>query len=59
MKAFYKIVLLVLAISTLVAEEAAMAGKIEVGGSQGWDASTDFGTWASAQTFKVGDQLGK
>ncbi|QCE12412.1 Cupredoxin [Vigna unguiculata] len=29
-----------------------------VGGSQGWDASTDFKSWVSGQTFNVGDQLG-
>ncbi|KAF5765913.1 putative Phytocyanin domain, cupredoxin [Helianthus annuus] len=28
-----------------------------VGGKQGWDQSTDFDTWASGQTFKVGDTL--
>lgn len=32
--------------------------QIVVGGSQGWDESTDFKSWASSQTFKVGDQLG-
>lgn len=30
-----------------------------VGGKQGWDESTDFDSWASGQTFKVGDTLGK
>ncbi|KAM6549598.1 hypothetical protein CsatB_021274 [Cannabis sativa] len=33
------------------------AGQHVVGGSQGWEQSTDFDSWASAQTFKVGDQL--
>ncbi|PON61329.1 Cupredoxin [Parasponia andersonii] len=33
------------------------AAQHVVGGSQGWDESTDFDSWASAQTFKVGDQL--
>nr|XP_043616605.1 blue copper protein-like [Erigeron canadensis] len=28
-----------------------------VGGKQGWEESTDFDTWASGQTFKVGDTL--
>ncbi|XP_071710113.1 mavicyanin-like [Rutidosis leptorrhynchoides] len=28
-----------------------------VGGKQGWDESTDFDTWASGETFKVGDTL--
>lgn len=36
----------------------ALAATHAVGGSQGWDESTDFDTWASAQTFKVGDELG-
>lgn len=35
-----------------------LAAKHAVGGSQGWDESTDFDSWASAQTFKVGDELG-
>ncbi|KAK2360028.1 hypothetical protein P8452_64117 [Trifolium repens] len=35
----------------------AFAGQHVVGGSQGWDASTDFDSWVSGQTFKVGDQL--
>uniref|UniRef100_A0A6N2MS24 Phytocyanin domain-containing protein n=1 Tax=Salix viminalis TaxID=40686 RepID=A0A6N2MS24_SALVM len=26
-------------------------------GSQGWEESTDFSSWASGQKFKVGDQL--
>lgn len=36
----------------------ALAATHTVGGSQGWDESTDFDSWASAQTFKVGDELG-
>ncbi|KAJ4973788.1 hypothetical protein NE237_006962 [Protea cynaroides] len=28
-----------------------------VGGSQGWDVSADLSSWASGNTFKVGDQL--
>ncbi|KAM0932180.1 putative Phytocyanin domain, cupredoxin [Dioscorea sansibarensis] len=35
----------------------ALARKYEVGGDQGWDVSTDFTSWASSTTFKVGDQL--
>ncbi|CAI0457581.1 unnamed protein product [Linum tenue] len=35
----------------------ASAAQHAVGGSQGWDESTDFSSWASAQKFKVGDQL--
>ncbi|XP_054805531.1 mavicyanin isoform X1 [Prosopis cineraria] len=43
-------------IASLFAKEA-LAAQYEVGGSQGWDESTDFNTWSSGQTFKVGDQL--
>ncbi|KAL4192528.1 hypothetical protein AMTRI_Chr06g194720 [Amborella trichopoda] len=35
----------------------AFGAKHEVGGSQGWELSTDLDSWASAQTFRVGDQL--
>jgi hypothetical protein len=48
---------LVLVFVGLITKEALAAQHI-VGGSQGWDESTDFDTWASGQTFKVGDQLG-
>lgn len=41
-----------------VVQREALATKHVVGGSQGWDESTDFDSWASAQTFKVGDELG-
>ncbi|KAI9076056.1 hypothetical protein K1719_041990 [Acacia pycnantha] len=43
-------------IAALFAKEA-LAAQIDVGGSQGWDESTDFNTWSSGQTFRVGDQL--
>ncbi|KAK7266931.1 hypothetical protein RIF29_19592 [Crotalaria pallida] len=43
-------------VAILVAKEA-LAEKHVVGGSQGWDQSTDFKSWSSGQTFKVGDQL--
>lgn len=36
----------------------ALATQHVVGGSQGWDESTDFNSWTSGQTFKVSDQLG-
>lgn len=49
---------LVLVILCLSHKESS-ATKHVVGGSQGWDESTDFSTWSSGQTFKVGDQLGK
>ncbi|XP_059452280.1 mavicyanin [Corylus avellana] len=48
--------LLVLVFVALITKEALAAQHI-VGGTQGWDESTDFDTWASGQTFKVGDQL--
>ncbi|RWR87082.1 mavicyanin [Cinnamomum micranthum f. kanehirae] len=35
----------------------AFAAKHEVGGSQGWDVTANLGSWASSQTFRVGDQL--
>ncbi|KAK1432684.1 hypothetical protein QVD17_09582 [Tagetes erecta] len=34
-----------------------LAEQHVVGGKQGWDESTDFDSWASGQTFKVGDTL--
>ncbi|XP_028772460.1 mavicyanin-like [Neltuma alba] len=43
-------------IAALFAKEA-FATQYDVGGSQGWDESTDFNTWSSGKTFKVGDQL--
>ncbi|KAJ1376796.1 Phytocyanin domain [Sesbania bispinosa] len=43
-------------VATLITKEA-LATQHAVGGSQGWDASTDFNSWISGQTFKVGDQL--
>lgn len=44
-------------IATLIAKEAFAAQHV-VGGSQGWDQSTDFKSWTSGQTSKVGDKLG-
>ncbi|KAL8231642.1 hypothetical protein R6Q57_001420 [Mikania cordata] len=34
-----------------------LAEQHVVGGKQGWDESTDFDSWASGQTFRVGDTL--
>ncbi|KAL0351130.1 UNVERIFIED_CONTAM: Uclacyanin 1 [Sesamum radiatum] len=48
--------LLVLILAATLSREA-LAAKHAVGGSQGWDESVDFDSWASAQTFKVGDEL--
>ncbi|KAH1194016.1 Uclacyanin 1 [Glycine max] len=42
---------------TLIAKESFAAQHV-VGGSQGWDQSTDFKSWTSGQTSKVGDKLG-
>ncbi|XP_050232634.1 mavicyanin [Mercurialis annua] len=52
---YYK-VLLVLVFVALSAKQCLAAQHI-VGGSQGWEESTDFNSWASGQKFKVGDQL--
>ncbi|KAB1211762.1 Blue copper protein [Morella rubra] len=49
--------LLVLLLYVSWITEEALAAQHVVGGSQGWDESTDFNAWASGQTFKVGDQL--
>lgn len=48
----------VVLILVAVLHRQALAAKHTVGGSQGWDESTDFDSWASSQTFKVGDELG-
>ncbi|GER33490.1 cupredoxin superfamily protein [Striga asiatica] len=52
-KIFQVLVVFVIA----VAAEKALATTHVVGGSQGWDQSIDFDSWASSQTFKVGDDL--
>ncbi|KAK7377695.1 hypothetical protein VNO80_03125 [Phaseolus coccineus] len=46
-----------LALFVALITNEAMAEQHVVGGSQGWDASTDFNSWVSGQTFNVGDQL--
>lgn len=52
------------AVFVMIAAVAVMEEKVladqrhMVGGSQGWEESVDFDSWASAQTFKVGDQIG-
>ncbi|KAK3413013.1 hypothetical protein EUGRSUZ_I01655 [Eucalyptus grandis] len=51
------LVLLVACCVLLAITQQASAAKHAVGGSQGWDESTNFDSWTSAQTFKVGDQL--
>ncbi|KAJ4831121.1 hypothetical protein Tsubulata_000651 [Turnera subulata] len=52
----YRVVSVMLLLVALMAEEAIAVQHI-VGGSQGWDESTDFDSWASGQKFKVGDTL--
>ncbi|KAJ9135476.1 hypothetical protein P3X46_032657 [Hevea brasiliensis] len=49
-------VFLVLVFVALIVEGALAAQHI-VGGSQGWEESTDFNSWTSGKKFKVGDQL--
>ncbi|XP_050383108.1 mavicyanin [Argentina anserina] len=49
-------ILLSLFFVALVAKNG-LAAQHVVGGSQGWEQSTDLNSWASAQKFKVGDQL--
>ncbi|PSR87489.1 Blue copper protein [Actinidia chinensis var. chinensis] len=48
---------LVVVMVALIMSEEALAAQHVVGGSQGWEESADFSSWASAQKFKVGDQL--
>ncbi|KAJ0053705.1 hypothetical protein Pint_02982 [Pistacia integerrima] len=49
-------VMLVLLLGALFSKEASAAQHV-VGGSQGWVESADLNSWASGETFKVGDQL--
>ncbi|XP_058751489.1 mavicyanin-like [Vicia villosa] len=51
-----KNMILVVLIATLITKEV-LATQHVVGGNQGWDPSSDFDSWSSSQTFKVGDQL--
>lgn len=37
----------------------AAATSFTVGGKSGWTIGVDYTTWASGNTFKVGDSLGK
>lgn len=50
-------VMLLLMILALAITQSCMAVQYAVGGSQGWDLSTDLSTWESSKTFKVGDTL--
>lgn len=51
-------VFLALLLGAIFSKEASAAQHV-VGGSQGWVESADLSSWASGETFKVGDQLGK
>lgn len=57
MEALWRAVFLMIAAASM-AEKALADQRHVVGGTQGWQESIDFDSWASAQTFKVGDQLG-
>ncbi|XP_009803778.1 basic blue protein [Nicotiana sylvestris] len=57
MEALRKSLLIFAIIMTVMIQNKAMAAQHVVGGSQGWDESTDFNAWASGETFKVGDTL--
>ncbi|CAM8942072.1 unnamed protein product [Rhodiola kirilowii] len=50
------VIVTVMIFAVMLAKQV-QATKHIVGGSQGWDESSDFSSWASAQTFKVGDEL--
>lgn len=43
----------------LLASPMAFAKEHIVGGSNGWSQSVDYSSWASGETFNVGDTLGK
>ncbi|GMN57541.1 hypothetical protein TIFTF001_026650 [Ficus carica] len=50
---FFLLVLVFVALITKQVESA----QYDVGGSQGWEATTNFDSWVTDKTFKVGDQL--
>ncbi|GAB2229759.1 hypothetical protein Droror1_Dr00014013 [Drosera rotundifolia] len=51
-------VALILSFLSLISVTGVVSSALHVvGGSQGWDESADFDSWASSQTFRVGDQL--
>lgn len=57
MEGMSKIFFVSIIVLPLIAKQVRATQHV-VGGSQGWDESVDLNSWASAQTFKVGDQLG-
>lgn len=57
MEGVYRVLFVMVVLSLLKINEV-LATQHVVGGSQGWDESTDYTKWASHQTFKVGDKLG-
>lgn len=48
----------VAALFILIATPAVYAAQHTVGGSSGWNPGVDYNTWASGETFNVGDTLG-
>ncbi|XP_038886132.1 mavicyanin [Benincasa hispida] len=57
MKMKRDVFVVIVAAVALMAEKGLADQRHVVGGSQGWQESVDFDSWASAQTFKVGDQI--
>ncbi|PSS30338.1 Uclacyanin 1 like [Actinidia chinensis var. chinensis] len=53
----YKFLFALVVVWVASMNQEALAVQHVVGGSQGWEESADFSTRASAQKFKVGDQL--
>uniref|UniRef100_A0A803MYD9 Phytocyanin domain-containing protein n=1 Tax=Chenopodium quinoa TaxID=63459 RepID=A0A803MYD9_CHEQI len=49
--------MVVVVLMVLIAKEVSATQHV-VGGSDGWDETTDYDSWAKSQTFKVGDTLG-
>ncbi|KAA3459446.1 mavicyanin-like [Gossypium australe] len=56
MEGMCKIFFVLIIMLPLIAKQVSATQHV-VGGSQGWEESVDLKSWASAQTFKVGDQL--
>ncbi|XP_021750718.1 basic blue protein-like [Chenopodium quinoa] len=48
--------MVVVVLMVLIAKEVSATQHV-VGGSDGWDETTDYDSWAKSQTFKVGDTL--
>ncbi|GLJ32215.1 hypothetical protein SUGI_0648420 [Cryptomeria japonica] len=52
-----RVALVGVAIIAALCIQHSWAVQYDVGGSQGWEATTDFKTWVSGKQFKVGDTL--